>query len=414
MKKQSLVYSLLFIQGITSLFFGFGLFFLLPHQFSEAIAHYVTLAPIVRNYYCFTLLVTGFGGLFFISSVLSTIKHHRPQRLLIALMGFCILYGFLIYPLVDLFYQTQSGLIYETVNIYRNALMHFSIYLSLHVSIAVFCAYCWWFAQPTKKHATVISATLAVVAILSGLIIYQKYYESQEVHLTENLKYQFVGVDGSGTIEVVSNVNAIQETFPSFFKTLTYEIVNNGKLSNGDEIAITVQYDKEVAKQLNLEVIDAVETVVVTGLREFYSSYDSIPSKIVEEARIVAKEYVQSKLLEVLPGKETQVSTVAEYYIMNQQQTMDSKHALAVLYRIAYVHEGKTYYYYRACHVENIHSDALKNLEILSPVLDQITYRSRLCETGVSDISEIEAKAHLNAMLLNSYDKVEEIVLISH
>lgn len=414
MKKQTMVYSLLFIQGITSLFFGFGLFFLLPHQFSEAIAHYVTLAPIVRNYYCFTLLVTGFAGLFFISSVLSTIKYHRPHRFLIALIGFCVLYGLLIYPLVDLFYQTQSGMIYETVNIYRKALMHFSIYLSLHISVAVFCAYCWWVKSPTKKTATILSATLAIVAVLAGTIIYQKYYESQEVYLTENLKYQFVGVNGSGTVEIISNDNVIQETFPSFMKTLTYEIANNGKLSNGEEVAITVQYDQEVAQQLNLDIVDSVETVEVSGLREFYPDYASIPSKIEEEAHFVAKEYVQSKLLEVLPGKETQISTVAEYYIMNQDQTMDSKHALVVLYRISYIHEGKTYYYYRACHVENIHSDALKDLEILTPVLDQSTYRSSLCETGVSDISEVEAKAHLNAMLLNSYDKVEEIVLGSY
>lgn len=409
MKKQIRSYSLLFVQGVTSLFFSLGIFFFLPHQFSEAIAHYVTLAPVVRNYYCFTLLLTGFVGIYLIRTMMSTMKQHRAHMFLAILIAFCIIYGLLIFPLVELFYQTQSGLVHETVSVYRNALMHFTIYLYLHVNIAVFCGYCLLFKNPQKKHAALLSALLVFVSVVSGIVIYNKYYDPQEVHLTDQIEYRFVGVNGNGSVEIISNDLKIADMFPSFVKTLTYEVINNGKLSNGEQIAITVNYDKEAASNLNLEVVDAVETVEVSGLREYYVDYASIPPKITEEATTVAQQYVHTKLAEVLPGKETQVSTIATYYILDHDKTMDSPHELVVLYRIAYMHEGNSYYYYRACHVKNVHSDALKDLEILTPDLSSATYRSPLCEQGVSDMSETEAKAHLMAMLLNSYDEVEEV-----
>ena len=409
MKKQRLVYIILIAQGIFSLAFLLGLFFILPHRFSEAVAHYVRIAPVIRNYYCFTLLLTGLIGIYSIKTLLTDKIKHRFVKMKLAIIGVALLFGLLIYPLVESFYQTQSGVIQESIRLYRLALMNFSIYLSLHTTLGICSAYYLGVKMQTKKQILGLCLLLGLSIVPSCLVSYQKYYDDEEVNLTENLKYEFVGVNGQGTLKVISNNHYINDIFPTFMSSLSYEVLDNGALSNGQQVAITVKYDQSVAKELHLDIIDAVETIDVSGLREFYSKYEDIPAKIVEEAKIVADQYVQEKLLEVLPGKETQVSLVGQYYIMDDLKTMDSEHALVNLYKIGYVHQGVSYYYYRACHVNHVHSDALKNLEILEPIIAANTYRSSLCESKKSDISITEAKAHLCAALMNQYDYVEEV-----
>lgn len=409
MNKQKWVYIILIIQGVISLSFLLGLFFVLPHKFSEAIFHYVRLAPVIRNYYCLSLLITGLIGIYSVKSLLMTKVKHRFAMVKLILIGATMLFGLLIYPLVESFYQTQSGIIQESIHLYRVALMNLSIYLSLHATLGICSVYYLACKMQTKKQILGLCLLLGLSIVPSCIFSYQKYYDYEEINLTENLKFEFVGVNGQGSLKVISNNHRINDIFPTFMSSLTYEVLENGALSNGQQVAVKVIYDHEVAKELHLDIVDEVETIEVSGLREFYARYEDIPVKIVEEVKNTADQYVQAKLLEVLPGKETQVSLVTQYYIMDEGNMMDSEHALVNLYRIGYVHQSTNYYYYRACHVNNVHSDALKDLEILEPVIAASTYRSSLCEQGVSDISSAEAAAHLYAALLNQYDYVEEV-----
>ena len=411
MKKEKFIFTTLFILGIISLFFSLGLFFLLPHTFSEAISYYISLAPIIRNFYCVTLLVSGLLGIFSIGVFLPYLKKNRPNLVIFLMLAFTIVFGLLIYPLVEMFYQTRTGVIQENVVLYREALTLFSIYLSLHTSAGIYSGYRLLVKEPTKKHVIALCLFLALITGPLCVMSYAKYYDNEEVHLTENLKYQFVGVNGSGSLEVISNDLQIQKVFPSFINSLSYEVLNNGHLKNGEQVAITVTYDTDLAKSLHLDVVDAVETIEVSGLREFYPNYATIPSKIVEEAGLVANDYIHLKLSEVLPGKETQISKIAEYYVMDNDQSMDSVHALVYLYKISYTHQGENYYYYRSCYVNNVHSDALKDLEILEAIIDASTYRSSLCQVGQSEMTSAEANVHLYASLMNQYDEVEEVSL---
>ena len=314
MKKHVIIFYTLMFQGIISLFFAWGLFFLLPHRFSEAIAYYGTLAPIIRNYYCFTLLLTGLMGILLLTrSFFRSLPRNHYSHVLSALVAVTIVFGLLIYPSVELFYQTHTGIVQEAINLYKNALMLFSIYLMGHSVIALLSGYCLFVKQANLKYTLIMIIALIFTIVPTSIMTYQKYYENEEVLLTENLKYQFVGVNGSGSIQVISNDHRLQNIFPSFINTLSYEVVNNGKLSNGEQVAITVAYDVDLAKELHLDIVDAVETTEVTGLREFYTNYASIPSKIVEEAYSLSDQYIHQKLLEALPGKETQVSVIAQY-----------------------------------------------------------------------------------------------------
>lgn len=414
MKMTKMINFMLVVQAIVSLFFSFSLFFILPHQFSQAIAHYVRIAPIIRNFYCLTLLVTGLIGVYFLymRHINKGDKHFGLVRLICLFLT--VFFGFLIFPLVETLYKTHTGVFYESIRIYRYALMSFSLYLSLLMGMGIFSAIDLLEKISLKKKPIKLVIVFVCAILPTCFLSYQKYYEFEEINLTENLKYEFVGVDGKGNLKVISNNHKLSDVFPSFMSSLTYDVMGNGQLANGQQVAITVNYDRDLAKELNLAVIDEVETIEVSGLRTFYPDFESIPTKIVEEARSAALSYVHQKLLEVLPGKETQVALVDEYYIKEEDGKMDSVHALIELYRINYVHQGKNYYYYRACHINQVHSDALKDLEILEPMIGQETYRSSLCEQGVNDMSETEAKAHLYASLMNQYDYVEEILLNEH
>ena len=405
---------ILITQAVLCFFFSYSLFFILPHQFSQAIAHYVEIAPIIRNFYCLTLLVTGFIGVEYIYRIHKNKENKFHQLISLFGIGTSIVFGLLIFPLVEALYQIRLGVILESISTYRYALLSFSIYLILLIMLGIYSGYDLLVEKVRKKHVTYLVLTFIFVILPTSILSYQKYYDYEEVNLTENLKVEFVGVDGKGSLKVISNNHQMNDIFPSFMSSLTYDVLDNGALSNGQQVAVTIQYDHDLAKELHLDIIDEVETFEVNGLRAFYSRFEDIPTKIIEEARSSSLDYVHQKLLEVLPGKETQVSLVNEYYIREQTQAMDSVHALVELYRISYVHQGENYYYYRACHINHIHSDALKDLEILEPVISAETYRSSLCEEGKSDMSITEAKAHLYASLMNHYDYVEEIEMLEY
>ena len=409
MKKEKIVYSILVVQGVVSLVFSLALFFALPHQFSKAIFHYMKLAPIIRNFYCATLLVTGLVGIGLFPSMIRTFKKHPSHMILLVMIAVSVIYGLLIFPLVQMFYETRTGIVQETLVIYRSALTALTIYLVGLGSIGIFSGYCGFVKNTSKKALIGLCVILFLVTVPTTILGYAKYYDHEEISLTDNLKYRFVGVNGLGSLEIISNDHPLQDLFPTFMNSLSYEVNDNGSLKNGQTVALTVQYDTQTAQDLSLDVISSVVKVDVSGLREFYSEASLIPSKIIEQARREASDFTHQKLAEALPGKETQVETVCEYYIADLDQTMDSTHALVVLYRISYTYQNEQYYYYRACHVNQVHSDALGNLELLQPKLDSETYRSSLCQPNSTEMTKQEAKAHLNAMLLQMYDYVEEL-----
>ena len=116
-----------------------------------------------------------------------------------------------------------------------------------------------------------ILVSLAIMILGSSLLTgCQK--EEVVIDATKNVKLSFSGESGKGKAKFKSNyieddgnrskdVDQLENTF-------SYTLKPNKDLYNGNDVIVTVKYDKELAEKLNIKVEHPKTAILVTGLKE--------------------------------------------------------------------------------------------------------------------------------------------------
>ena len=143
------------------------------------------------------------------------------------------------------------------------------------------------------------------------------------LHLVSDVQVTFSGYDGEGsaTIEGTADYDHTNANITSFIYGVTYEVENNGELSNGDEVTITANYSKETANSLKLDVTKASKTIEVEGLEEVYRTWDDLSKEDQKTVLDRAYDKVMKKAKDTTYqyfGKETitvnSLNQIAAYY----------------------------------------------------------------------------------------------------
>lgn len=113
------------------------------------------------------------------------------------------------------------------------------------------------------------AAFLACVCALGGCS------GKKAVDLSEYVSVEFSGYNGNGTANVVIDTDAMmplldEQNFPEMIADnfSAAEIKNNGSLSNGDSISVTVKFSEKMIENANLDVQNPTLTFTVSGLKE--------------------------------------------------------------------------------------------------------------------------------------------------
>jgi len=111
---------------------------------------------------------------------------------------------------------------------------------------------------------------LAVVAGLSygGWRAY-RYFTAIPMDMTQALEVSFSGSNGAGVAEVKSNdimYDNTNEKIAAFVESITYDFDPDTKLSNGDTVSVTVNYDEEMADKLNIQPKNLTKSFTVDDL----------------------------------------------------------------------------------------------------------------------------------------------------
>ena len=185
--------------------------------------------------------------------------------------------------------------------------------------------------QPSTEKKKLIIIVLAITAIvIIGIIALTSLNAKTTVDLVSVIKKPtFIGYDEGGHIDgyavadddytakgtKASTYNVEKSDASEYYisgndnfvridqllDTVTYKIDHYSDLSNGDTVTITAKYDKELAKQLNIEVKKSKVTYKVSGLTERYSSGKDIK---IKAAKAILK-YEQDCLTRDLRDDET-------------------------------------------------------------------------------------------------------------
>ncbi len=125
---------------------------------------------------------------------------------------------------------------------------------------------------------------LALVGLAVGVVLFLNSLKRQEVDLSDAVTFQVTGYSGYGVATVVVNEDALEEKYEDVIsdhtkirwsefieevELLEYETTSLAGLSNGDQITLTWEYDKEkAAEEYKVDILCESISYTVSGLTE--------------------------------------------------------------------------------------------------------------------------------------------------
>ncbi|MEG1066431.1 MAG: hypothetical protein RSD85_02650 [Erysipelotrichaceae bacterium] len=182
------------------------------------------------------------------------------------------------------------------------------------------------FLKTKKGHITIAAIIVAIIMIFVAKFVYGRM-TMKEVDLTGNIELEYEGNNGEGYVIHSSNLDKhikydyTDKELRKFIRTITFDILPDDELSNGDKIIVTAEYDESLAKKYNIKPINEEREIEVKGLHILYSSVKEIPDKVIAEADKVAKKEAEkidlsnlSKTHKMKKPKFISATPIAKYF----------------------------------------------------------------------------------------------------
>lgn len=132
-----------------------------------------------------------------------------------------------------------------------------------------------------------------------------------DINMFKNCNYQFIGFDENARIEHScsyendKNLSSEQKTILS---NITYTFSKSDHLKNDDVINVSLEYDKDILKQNNLNINKDTDEITVKNLEKMYNKVSNIPTDVLttlESNALKEATEEQTKMLENYVCTET-------------------------------------------------------------------------------------------------------------
>lgn len=145
-------------------------------------------------------------------------------------------------------------------------------------------------ATPNGKKTAIIAVVALVIICIIWVVVSNK---KTKIDVFNECQFTVTGVNGKGYGRISGcNVeyDKEDENQRRFMYSLSYEIENNGSISNGDKVKVTVKYDEEKAAEYKIAVSETTKEFEASGLTEYYEKIKDVPNAIVKSADKAIKE----------------------------------------------------------------------------------------------------------------------------
>ena len=139
----------------------------------------------------------------------------------------------------------------------------------------------------TKNGKMILGAVIVVVLAFVGYKIWDTFFNKTVIDAFANMTVSYDGYDGAGEAYVDESdidYDMTNAQLAQFVGDISFDIENNGELSNGDKVTVTAVYSKETAKQLKVVLKEESKQFDVSGLIVKYKSASEIDKTLYQKA----------------------------------------------------------------------------------------------------------------------------------
>ena len=139
----------------------------------------------------------------------------------------------------------------------------------------------------TKNGKMILGAVIVVVLAFVGYKIWDTFFNKTVIDAFANMTVSYDGYDGAGEAYVDESdidYDMTSAQLAQFVGDISFDIENNGELSNGDKVTVTAVYSKETAKQLKVVLKEESKQFDVSGLIVKYQSASEIDKTLYQKA----------------------------------------------------------------------------------------------------------------------------------
>ena len=139
----------------------------------------------------------------------------------------------------------------------------------------------------TKNGKMILGAVIVVVLAFVGYKIWDTFFNKTVIDAFANMTVSYDGYDGAGEAYIDESdidYDMTNAQLAQFVGDISFNIENNGELSNGDKVTVTAVYSKETAKQLKVVLKEESKQFDVSGLIVKYQSASEIDKTLYQKA----------------------------------------------------------------------------------------------------------------------------------
>ena len=174
----------------------------------------------------------------------------------------------------------------------------------------------------TKNGKIVIGVIGAIVIAFGGYKIWDTFFNKTVIDACMNGTVSFDGYNTEGEARVENagiDYDMTNDDLAQFVGGISFEVENNGTLSNGDKVTVKAVYSKETAKQLKVVLKEETKQFDVSGLTVKYQSASEIDQALYKQAYNKAIE--ETKDVSAF-HEDTKETFYKAYYVKAQEEQL--------------------------------------------------------------------------------------------
>lgn len=145
-----------------------------------------------------------------------------------------------------------------------------------------------WERRQRRRIRIMVTVVLLILVLVGVFLAFRLSLSYDQWDLTQFYNVTYSGYNNNGAVVLTKNTQAIDSAFAdakkeyrqhvlhiqsvedkdyeAFRDSLQANVLSNGPFSNGSKVTIEMEYDRELAKKLNVEITNARMNVTVSGL----------------------------------------------------------------------------------------------------------------------------------------------------
>ena len=174
----------------------------------------------------------------------------------------------------------------------------------------------------TKNGKIVIGVIGAIVIAFGGYKVWDTFFNKTVIDAFMNVTVSFDGYNTEGEARVENagiDYDMTNDDLAQFVGGISFEVENNGTLSNGDKVTVKAVYSKETAKQLKAVLKEETKQFDVSGLTVKYQSASEIDQALYKQAYNKAIE--ETKDVSAF-HEDTKETFYKAYYVKAQEEQL--------------------------------------------------------------------------------------------